>query len=62
MKKELAERIKEFQNKDFGNPELQSEVINLLEFLCGIIEAQAAEIQALKDEPGYALDVTCEKD
>ena len=50
MKKELAERIKEFQNKDFGNPELQREVINLLELLCGIIEAQAAEIQALIDE------------
>ena len=50
MKKELAERIKAFQNLDFGDPELQGEVISLLELLCGIIEAQAAEIQALKDE------------
>ena len=33
MKKEIAERIKGFQDKDFGSPELQREVINLLEFL-----------------------------
>ena len=50
MEKKLTERIKDFQNKDFSNPEIKSEVINLLEFLCGIIEAQAAENQALKDE------------
>ena len=50
MDKKLTERIKDFQNKDFGNPETKREVINLLEFLCGIIIAQAAEIQALKDE------------
>ena len=47
---ELLKRVREFQEKDFGNPELQREVINLLELLCGIIIAQAAEIQALKDE------------
>ena len=50
MGQELLKKVKEFQEKDFGNPELQKEVINLLELLCGIIVAQAAEIQALKDE------------
>ena len=50
MGQELLERVKKLQEKDFGNPELQREVINLLELLCGIILAQTAEIQALKDE------------
>ena len=50
MGQELLEWVKEFQEKDFGNPELKREVINLLEFFCAIIVAQAAEIRALKDE------------
>jgi hypothetical protein len=50
MKKELSERVKELQNKDFFSPDTHREILSMLELLYGIIEAQAAEIQALKDE------------
>ena len=50
MSKELLERVKVFQKKDIGNEEVQREIENMLELLCGIIEAQAKEIQMLKDE------------
>jgi hypothetical protein len=50
MKKELSERVKGLRDKDFSNPETQREIHNMFEFLSGMIEAQAAETQALKDK------------
>jgi hypothetical protein len=50
MEKEMYKRIKAVEERDLSDPSAQREVFNLLEMLCGIIESQAAEIQALKDE------------
>ena len=50
MLKEISKRIKEIEEKDFSDPATQREVLNIFEILCGIIEAQIAENQALKDE------------
>ena len=44
------ERIKRLENSEMPLAEFQMEALNLIETLCGIIMAQAVEIQELKDE------------